>query len=127
MTGEGVVAGPGAFVIATAMRCDASVRGNDLLLIAGLGRVFLLRELTSVACVDDPAVDPGQRNASFDTMISSGTGLLNGAPATIEIRLTDAGEPGRNDTVTFSVRQGAATILSGSGRLTFGNLQAHNR
>lgn len=95
----------------------------------GEGNKFHLTSVTTAACVDSPAIAPNPPAAGFDTYIGTGTGAYNGVNgATIEWRLTDAGEPGKNDTATIVIKNGAgATVLSVSGKLQNGNHQAHKK
>jgi hypothetical protein len=57
-------------------------------------------------------------------------GTLNGAPATATFRFTDAGEPGRDDFGSVTIRNAASTVVlqftdqkAGAG----GNHQAHRK
>ena len=91
------------------------------------GHRFHLLTVTSIRCSDDPSIQPRPPVADIDTVTLTGTGRYDGqAGATIEIRFTDAGEPGRNDTATITIRNAAGdVVLNVSNKLTFGNHQAH--
>lgn len=107
------------------IRCDAS-QGNFQFQDHSGGN-FHLTALTSVVCVDDPAIGPGVPKAGFDTMRFSGTGRWNGvAGYTVEAVIVDAGEPGGADRITVTVKTGAGAVVSSlTGTLTGGNHQAH--
>ena len=107
------------------IRCDAS-QGNFQFQDHGGGN-FHLTALTSVVCVDDPAIGSGVPKAGFDTMRFTGSGRWNGvAGHTIEAVLVDGGEPGVPDRITVTVKTGAGVVVSTlTGTLTGGNHQAH--
>jgi len=107
------------------IRCDAS-QGNFQYQDHSGGN-FHLTALTSVVCFNDPAIGSGVPQAGFDTMRFSGTGRWNGtAGYTVEAVIVDAGEPGRNDRITITVKTGAGVVVSSlTGSLTGGNHQAH--
>jgi hypothetical protein len=90
MTGGGVLATTPPVHHGFDLGCSAdSVHGN--LEVNWQGHRFHLTALRSVACSDDPAIGPGQPAAGFDTLSGEGSGLLDGAPATVSFRFTDAG------------------------------------
>src|SRR5207249_2460541 len=95
--------------------------------LPGSKQRFQLQSLTFALCVDDPAIGPAHSAAGFDTYIGAGTGLYNGVPgATAAWIFTDAGEPGINDTANLVIRDPAGNVvLDVSGKLVFGNQQAH--
>lgn len=107
------------------LRCCG--RPNRLQVNWGPGHRFHLLSVTSISCTDDPTIDPRPRAADIDTVTLTGTGRYDGqAGAKIELKFTDAGEPGRDDTATMTIRDaGGAVVLTVSNRLTFGNHQAH--
>ncbi len=107
------------------LQCSTTAKPLNLEINWDRGNNFKLDALTSVLCYDDAAIGPAPPAAGFDTMAGTGTGKLNGQAATIEFKLTDAGEPGVNDTATITIRQGASTVLTVSGKLNNGNQQAH--
>jgi len=109
------------------LHCDAEVGPNNLEINWGPGNHFHLEDLTSAVCSDDPNIEPPPPAADFDTYVGTGTGRCNGvAGATITFTLTDAGEPGKNDTATFEITGCPDGLtLSVSGNLNKGNHQAH--
>lgn len=84
---------------------------------------FHLEAVTAVRCTDQPRISPGAPGAPFDTVEGSGTGRCNGGVATATWKLTDAGEPGRNDTLSITVS--GSCSFSTAGALRQGNHQAH--
>lgn len=128
MTGGGsVFTGDGARVThGLELHCTPSDGANHLQVNWRKGR-FHLTGLDSASCIDDPAISPSPPDASFDTMRGSGTGKYNGqAGASIEFTFADAGEPGRNDTATMTIKDASNnTVLSVTGTLKNGNHQAH--
>jgi hypothetical protein len=109
------------------LHCTPSDGPNSLQVNWSKGR-FHLTSLDSASCSDDPAISPSPPDASFDTISGSGTGRYNGqAGASIEFTFADAGEPGRNDTATMTIKDASNnTVLSVDGTLRHGNHQAHN-
>ena len=86
------------------------------------GDRYHVTEFTSIELVDDPTIDPGKPLASFDTAIVEGIGRLNGVDGvSFSAVITDAGEPGKND--TFSIAIGGVPRIDGV--LQVGNHQAH--
>jgi hypothetical protein len=106
------------------LHCDVNDVPNNLEINWDGGNNFHLTSLTTVTCIDNPAINPHPPNAPFDTLIATGVGTCNGLPAAITFRLTDAGEPGSVDTAAFAIT-GACT-LNVSNNLDKGNQQAHN-
>ena len=109
------------------LHCDAEVGPNNLEINWLKGQNFHLESLTSATCTDDPNIAPPPPQAGFDTYVGTGVGRCNGVSgATITFTLTDAGEPGKEDTATFEITgcPGGLT-LSVSGNLKKGNHQAH--
>jgi len=108
------------------LHCNIADVPNSLEINWDGGNNFHLGALTSVTCFDDPAIAPQPPNAGFDTLVGAGTGTLNGAPATIEFTLTDAGEPGTKDTARYFIIQNGIVVLNvGPKNLEKGNQQAH--
>ena len=117
------------------IHCDLSEPNNLEVNWLG-GNKFHLTELTSAICTDDPDIDqdppPG---TPFDTFDGEGTGRLNGVDgATIQFVFVDAGEPAAKpsgpcscvDTAEIIITDASgAVVLTVSGNITFGNLQAH--
>jgi hypothetical protein len=67
---------------------------------------------------------PGGR--LFNTMDDSGTGALNGLPATITFQLADAGESGTQaDSADFLIEQNGTKVLECHDTLKGGNHRAH--
>ena len=108
------------------IRCDGS-QGNFQYNDHAQKVKFHLESITSVTCSDDPAIDPNPPKASFDTLTMIGTGRWNGVSgATIEVTLTDAGQPGRSDTIDLEISVAGNPVSSISGNLDGGNHQAHD-
>jgi hypothetical protein len=109
------------------LHCNIQQGPNNLEVNWGKGNKFHLETLTSAACMDDPNIVESPPVAGFDTYIGSGTGRYNGAPgATATWTFTDAGEPGKNDTVRLTIKDSLGnTVLTVSGKLSSGNHQAH--
>src|SRR5262245_38288089 len=127
MTGGARVLTPSGFVtVALELQCNASDGPNTLDVTAG-GNRFRLDTVTSANCTNDATIpSSGHGPAAFDTLQGKGAGKYNGAKATAEWIFTDAGEPGRNDTATIVIRNsGGVIVLTASGRLAGGNIQAH--
>jgi hypothetical protein len=80
---------------------------------------------SSRVCYDDANISPKQKNVPFDTIMGMGTGTYNNTPATVEFRLSDAGEPGNSDRVTAIIRVGSTVVMAIDGVLTGGNNQAN--
>ena len=81
---------------------------------------FELKTLDEATCTDDPSIDEGTPEAGFDTHSGKGTGNLNGKSGyTIEWVLTDAGEPGTNDTAKFLIKDsnGNAVLDVGASKI----------
>jgi hypothetical protein len=108
------------------LHCDVGHHPNTLE-VNWQGHQFHLESLTFAECSDDPAIRPPPPAASFDTYHGVGSGRHNGEEgATIEFTLTDAGEPGRKDRATMTIKDPAGNIvLEVDNVLTFGNHQAH--
>ena len=109
-----------------ALRCDDSAQFNWMQVRWGTSwrdrQKFKLQGLTSAACSDQPGIDAGWPKAPFDTFVGAGFGTLNGEPALIEFRISDAGEPGRNDEISYTIT--GENGVSVSGKLGGGNTQA---
>lgn len=111
------------------LHCTVSDPGPDKLQVNwDKGKKFHLEELTEAACTDDPNIDEGKPVAGFDTYTGKGTGRYNGVSgATAEWVITDAGEPGRSDTLTIKITDANGNVvLDQSGKLESGNNQAHH-
>jgi hypothetical protein len=118
------------------LHCDAAVGPNNLEVNwpgDGKGKKsennFHLESLTSALCTDDPTIDQGNPpTANFDTYTGVGVGRLNGVSGyNATWVFTDAGEPGKNDMMTITIKDptNTTTLLTVSGKLKNGNHQAH--
>ena len=126
MTGGGSFFTPDGTRVTHGMQLHCSLPSNNNLEVNwGGGNNFHLDALTNVSCFLDPAFSAGQPSDGFNTMIGSGTGTLNGAPATIAFKFTDAGEPGTSDTASVVIQSGATTFTVPLALLDKGNQQAH--
>lgn len=124
MTVGGTHDGPHGAVSANGtLRCNGS---PNRLTLQWEGGSMTVDQFEAITCAADPSV-AGQRPAApFDTMRGVGSGVLgDGTRATVAFTFVDAGEPGVHDRVVLLVTQEAATVLSSSGTLRGGNLQAH--
>ena len=120
----------GFVTTAIRLRCfgDESASSNSIQVNWGRGSRFRLDDVGSSLCYDDPTIDAGMPVAASNTFIFTGTGAYNGVPgATIQLRVTDAGEPGIGvdevDIVVLSA--GGQTVLETSALVSAGNVQAH--
>ncbi|MDA1279051.1 MAG: hypothetical protein O3B95_03290 [Chloroflexi bacterium] len=104
------------------IRCDAS-HGHFQYNDHSTGDNFHLESITSVTCTDSGG-DPSPPDASFDTLTLVGVGRLNGVSgSTVDVTLTDAGEPGKDvDSIDLDIDGGTLTLV---GVLSGGNHQAH--
>ncbi len=94
------------------------------------GNSFHLTSLTTAECTNAANISAGKPDATFDTYHGTGTGRFNGQDGYfIDFTFTDAGEPGRTDTGTITIRQGSATgavvLQVNVTELRMGNHQAH--
>jgi hypothetical protein len=127
MTGGGSIISNGLRVThGFTLNCDATHHPQRLEINWDDNR-FHLASITSANCSLDPNIDAGQPFAGINTYTGTGTGSLNGVDgATIDFVFTDAGEPGVNDTATYTIRDvDGNLILSASGNLDNGNHQTH--
>ena len=107
---------------------DGTIPGpNNLQINWGGGNNFHLTRLVTVDCINDPTISERPPVARFDTITGTGIGRFNNEPgATIRFRLTDAGEPGTNDTARFVITDAHGNVvLDCTGDLDEGNHQAH--
>ena len=105
------------------LRCDLD-RAQHLQINWEDGQKFHLTELVSVACWDDPALDPESPNTQMDTLWAIGTGTFGGTEeVVIELLITDDGEPGDTDEASFVIDGG--DILDVASAVDLGNHQAH--
>jgi hypothetical protein len=108
------------------LHCDVTDVPNNLEINWG-GNSFHLDKLVAASCYTDPSIDSGHPAAPFNTFVGFGTGTYDGtAGASVTFTLTDAGEPGKNDTATITIRNNLGTVvLTATGNLDSGNQQAH--
>lgn len=96
---------------------------NSLEVNFASGDHFHLATLTQSICYTPGTTTP---DAPFKTLEGTGTGTLNGQPASISFTLVDNAEPGAGqDTAQFSITSGGATYSCGPLYLEGGNNQAH--
>jgi len=126
MTGGGnILAGDMKVAHGFELNCDASLGPNNLG-VNWTDNEFVLENLTSAICTDDPAIDPGKPAADFDTYEGTGTGTLNNVSgATAHWIFTDAGEPGVADTATIDITDADGNLVLSVSGLIKGNHQAH--
>ena len=103
--------------------CDASE--TSLMTVWWRTNLFILTSVDSVSCTDDPAYDPSS-SASFDTNCGSGSGILNGQPATIEWCVSDNGFPGMNrDVVSITITDNNGDVVyDETTTVRYGNITA---
>jgi hypothetical protein len=123
MTGGGSI-GDGKVKHGFELYCDLGQGPNNLEINWGKGTNFHLDTLTSASCTGDPTNSP---RAGFNTYDGTGTGRLNGKPATAEWTFIDGGEPGTNDFADIVVTDSQGNTFSVSGFLSQGNHQAHGQ
>lgn len=129
MTGGGLVRNSWRdySIHAFTLSCEVDAKHNHMVITWRDGRnlgLFRLTELDSVMCSDRPLIDEGHPEAGFDTIEGSGSGRVNGKPASIRFKLTDAGEPGwRDDRVEYTISGPDGATVSST--LNGGNHQAH--
>ncbi len=109
------------------LHCDPTAVPNSLQVNWGRGNKFHLEALTAATCSDDPTTDSGNPTSLFDTHVGTGTGRYNGVSgATAEWTLKDAGEPGREDSLSLLIKDAnGLPVLVVAGTLEGGNYQAH--
>ena len=115
------------------IHCDITLSNNLEVNWTGGNHWHLDKPITSAVCIDDPAVEPAPPPAPFDTFIGEGIGRLNGVDGSfVRFTFVDAGEPsGNGDTAAIDIWAPGADpatddpVLSVSGPLEGGNLQAH--
>ncbi|RPJ20013.1 MAG: hypothetical protein EHM35_20035 [Planctomycetaceae bacterium] len=116
-----------------ALHCDRDDLPNNLQISFG-SNLFHLESLESAECFNDPAGGPSSPpKAPFNTYDGIGTGRLNEVSGcTVEFTFTDAGEPGKNDTVDIVISCPNGDVSDvvldiEECRLTGGNHQAHKQ
>ena len=105
--------------------CNTGSNHNNLEVNWASGNKFHLESISSVTCYLDPNLPaPNPPNAGFNTLVLSGTGKYNNQDgATIQIILTDAGEPGTSDQASMLVSIGGSIVLN----IIFANLATSNQ
>lgn len=133
---EGRMTGGGGLTLADgtkvrhgfALECDLAEPPHNMVVTWGSGNKFKLDAPTSALCTVDPTISSGNPTAGFNTYEGSGTGQYNGQPgATAHWKFTDAGEPGKNDTMEIEITYMGTVVLTvpPASKLTQGNHQAH--
>lgn len=110
------------------IHCDLLLSNNLEINWDGGNNFHMAEHVETIACFDSPSIDQKPPAAPLDTLIGRGTGSFNNVPGyTIVFTLVDAGEPGKNDQMAFTITApGGGTVLSVPlQNLTGGNLQAH--
>jgi hypothetical protein len=120
-----------------ALSCDPAATDGDLEVRWGFqakpeANRFNLTGVDSVSCFDVPGQDSGTPEADFEALHLTGTGIHNGQPAEITLRVTDYGEaagphPGRRlDRTEMTIRDATtdALILQMNRFIGEGNHQA---
>ena len=127
MTGGGSITNGGTRVThGLTLNCDKAKGPHKLQVNWSRGKRFHLESLDSASCTDDPSISEGKPVAGFDTYRGSGTGRYNGrSGATAEWVLTDAGEPGQNDTFAIKVTDADGNVVLDESGKVKGNHQAH--
>lgn len=107
------------------LNCDA--RKSQTLDIKWASNQFRMERLYTTFCSDNPTIEAGHHAAGFNTYTGSGVGRYNGVSnATIDVIFTDAGEPGKNDFASYTIRDAdGKLVLTAAGTLDKGNHQAH--
>ena len=110
------------------IHCDLLLSNNLEINWDGGNNFHMLEHLQTIACFDDPSIQQRPPVAPLDTLIGRGTGRYNGVDGySIVFTLIDAGEPGRNDMMGFTITapNGSVVINVPVQNLIGGNLQAH--
>ncbi len=110
------------------LACDVAAVPQSLT-VNWPGNSFTLGTVNAATCSNDPLISPAPPPSVYDTLVGSGSGKWNGFPgATATWKFQDAGEPGVNkDPVQLVIKNSfGITVLTVNGKLTGGNLQAHN-
>jgi hypothetical protein len=130
MTGGGFIITPDGLRVSHGfeLHCAASDPRQNLEVNWGKGHHFHLTGVSSVACNDLPGINSGKPAAGFNTIAGVGVGLYDEqGGAVVEFTFSDAGEPGRSDTVGIIVYDADGNVvLNASGPLRGGNDQAHD-
>jgi hypothetical protein len=130
MTGGGATVAVGDVKITKGLtlHCDITL-SNNLEINWPDHKWHLDKPITKATCIDDPAIDPTQPPAPFDTFIGEAIGRLDGVDgALIKFTFVDAGEPGgKADKAGFQIwdKDGNLVLSLPLQLTTTGNLQAH--
>ena len=129
MTGGGSIICTGAayrYTFGYELHCqqNGSISGpNNLEVNLSTGEHFHLTDLTRGLCTGPDTTTP---NAPFNTYYGTGTGRLDGAPATIWFNFVDRAEPGAGvDIAAVTIQTAAGNLLQCANTLEGGNNQAH--
>jgi len=112
------------------IHCDLLLSNNLELNWNQVHKFHMEEHLVTLECSDNPLIEQRPPAAPIDTLVGRGIGRYDGKDGyTVEFKLVDAGEPGRNDQAAFKIYETAnpsnvvlnfpLTYLKG------GNLQAH--
>ena len=86
------------------IHCDLLLSNNLEINWDGGNNFHMLEHLETIACFDDPSLDQTPPKAPLDTLVGRGTGRFNGVDGySIVFTLIDAGEPGRDDKMGFTI------------------------
>jgi hypothetical protein len=110
------------------IHCDLLLSNNLEINWDGGNNFHMTEHLQTLACFDNPAIEQRPPVAPLDTLVGRGTGRYNGVDGySIVFTLIDAGEPGRNDQMGFTITapDGSLVLNVPVSPLTGGNLQAH--
>lgn len=114
------------------IHCDITLSNNLEINWSGGNKWHIDKPLTSALCVDDPAYDQTPPPAPFNTFHGEGVGSLNGVDGSwVHFTFIDDGEPGVGDIASIQVWAPGddpnidVPVLSVSGYLDHGNIQAH--
>jgi len=108
--------------------CTANSNHHNLEVNWAGGNQFHLSSISTVTCYLDPSLPaPAPPQASFNTLVLTGTGTYDGhSGATVSAVFTDAGEPGTNDMAEIVVTYNGQTVLDVPlAKIATGNQQAH--
>jgi hypothetical protein len=127
--GHQIEVGIGKVTRGLTIHCDLLL-SNNLEINWGGNHFHMLEHLETIQCSDDPAIEQRPPVAPIDTLIGQGVGRYNGAEGyTIQFKLVDGGEPGRNDRMSIRIYETAdpsnVVLFVPESYLTGGNLQAH--
>jgi predicted extracellular nuclease len=130
MSGAGTAgAGANSVTFEFEVRESGAERGHIVATVrqGGQPRQLISLGVDSVFFTNDGSSTPGRQPASgIDSVVFSGPASFDGSAGyTYEVRATDRGEPGRNDTFTLIVRNAAGVeIVNAGGTLAAGNIQS---